>query len=398
MDVITTSVTAEGFDGVFYPATQQENAVIFVSGSEGGLDTGKKIAAYYQFHGYSALALGLFHTKHTNRSLSKVPLEYMEKAIAWLKKRGYSKIIADGISKGSEYVLYAATVMPEILGVIARVPSYFISEGLVDKTPSGSSSWTYRGKQLPYTPYKVRKISKLKIWMTEKQFSLMSMNENKDVTADSVIPVEKIHGPVLLMSTQADTVWPSAIYMERLTERLSENNFPYAVQTVSFRYISHMLVPILHKQSLKLIRMLFRSERLHPEECAKERGEMEKATLQFLQKTFAFDREHNRRITEAGNPAKPQGEAGEEMLRRMNESHFPMALWALNFLAFSMEDKVLDIGCGGGAVLGQLVHKIKNGKIYGVDYSKISVGLSAEAFGFPPAFLLSVRQFEWSRP
>ena len=54
MDVITTSVTAEGFDGVFYPATQQENAVIFVSGSEGGLDTGKKIAAYYQFHGYSA--------------------------------------------------------------------------------------------------------------------------------------------------------------------------------------------------------------------------------------------------------------------------------------------------------------------------------------------------------
>lgn len=379
MDVITISATKEGFDGVFYPAKQPGNAIIFVSGSEGGLGTGKKIAAYYQSSGYSALALGLFHTKNTNRALSEVPLEYMERAIAWLKKRGYDRIIADGISRGSEYVLYAAAVMPEIHGVIARVPSYFISEGLTDKTPSSRSAWTYRGKPLPYTPYKTRKINKLKIWMKEKQFSLMSMNENKEVAPSSVIPVEKIHGPVLLMATQADTVWPSAAYMQRLTERFAQTHFPYAVQAMTFQHVSHMLVPILHKKSLKLIRMLFRSERLHPEECAKERDEMEKATLNFLRKTFAFDREHDQMVTEAGNPANPQGEAGKEMLRRMNESHFPMALWALDFLNFRLEDKALDIGCGGGAVLGQLVQRIQHGKIYGVDYSKISVGLSVEA-------------------
>jgi dienelactone hydrolase len=293
VDVITTSASKEGFDGVFYPAKQPENAIIFVSGSEGGLGTGKKIAAYYQSFGYSALALGMFHTKGTNKTLSEVPLEYMEKAIVWLKERGYNRIVADGISRGSEYVLYSATVMPEIRGVIARVPSYFIGEGLTDRTPSGSSAWSYRGNPLPYTPYKTRKINRLKNWMKEQQFSLMSMNENKEVAPDSVIPVEKIHGPVLLMATQADTVWPSADYTKQLTSRFAETRFPYAVRAMTFQYVSHMLVPILHYRSLKLIRVLFRSERLHPGECVKERDEMEKATLTFLRKAFAFDGEQD---------------------------------------------------------------------------------------------------------
>ena len=287
MEAIPISAAENGFDGVFYPAADQRNAVIFVSGSEGGLATGKKIGAYYQSRGYSALALALFGTKHTKPSLSEVPLEYMESAVAWLKERGYDRIVADGISKGSEYVLCAAAVMSELCGVIARVPSSFVGEGLSDKTPCGRSSWTYRGKPLSYTPYKVRKINKLKIWVTEKQFSLLSMNEDKDVTPDSIIRVENIRGPVLLMATQADTVWPSAVYLEQLQERFSEKHFPYAVQTVSFSYMSHMMVPILHKRSLRLIRMLFRSERLHPEECAAERSEMEKATFQFLREAFA---------------------------------------------------------------------------------------------------------------
>lgn len=284
--LIITSVTTEGFDGVFYPTLQKENVIIFVSGSEGGIGTGKKMGAYYQVLGYSTLALGLFHTEHTNKSLSKVPIEYMERAIEWLKKRGYSKFVVDGISKGSEYALYASTVIPDITGVIARVPSYFISEGLTDKIPAGNSCWSYKGKELPYTPYKVRKISKFKILLVEKQFSLMSMNKDKNVTEESIIPVEKIHGPVLLMSTRADTIWPCNTYIEKLIKRFSENHFPYEVQHLSFHKMSHFILPMNNKKSLKWIRMLFQSERLYPEECVQERKEMEKATLQFLQKRF----------------------------------------------------------------------------------------------------------------
>lgn len=235
--------------------------------------------------GMSFTALGNY-TEHTNKSLSKVPIEYTERAIEWLKKLGYRKIVVDGFSKGSEYALYASTVIPDITGVIARVPSYFISEGLAHKKPVGNSCWTYKGKELPYTPYKIRKINKLKMLFMEKQLSLMPMNKDKNVTEESVIPVEKIHGPVLLMSTKADTIWPCDTYTEKLIRRFSENHFLYEVQHISFQYMGHFLIPMNYKKSLMRIRILFRSERLHPVECMQERREMEKATLQFLQKTF----------------------------------------------------------------------------------------------------------------
>ncbi len=283
---IITSVTKEGFDGILYPTQLKENVIIFLSGSEGGLRTGKIMGAYYQGLGYSTLALGLFHTKNTSKSLSKVPVEYMERAVDWLKKRGYSKIVIDGISKGSEYAFYAATVISDIKGVIARVPSYFISEGLTNKMPSGNSCWSYKGKEISYTSYKIRRFNKFKSLLMEKQLSLITMNRDKVVTEESVIPVEKIHGAVLLMSTKADTIWPSAAYTEKLLKRFSEKHFPYEVQYLSFQYMSHLLLPMTQRKSLKLARILFRSERVHQEECMQERKEMERATLQFLQKTF----------------------------------------------------------------------------------------------------------------
>lgn len=281
-----TSVTKEGFDGIFYPTKQQDRAIIFVSGSEGGIKTGKKMGSYYQELGYATLAIGLFHTKHTNKSLSKVPIEYMRRAVAWLRKRGYNKIILDGISKGSEYVLYSAVVISDITGVIARVPSYFISEGLNHNMPSGDSCWSDQGKELAYTPYKNRKINKIKMLLSEKQLSLLDMNKDKDVMKESIIPVEKIHGNVLLMATKADTIWPSNLYMEHLIQRFFEKSFPFELKNLSFEYVSHMLLPVSTKKSLWFLRILFRSERLYPKECAQERKKMEQVTLQFLKKTF----------------------------------------------------------------------------------------------------------------
>lgn len=54
-------------------------------------------------------------------------------------------------------------------------------------------------------------------------------------------------------------------------------------------------------------------------------------------------------ITAAGNPAKPTGEAGEQMLARMNESHGPLTAWGLSHFTWHGDEAVLDIGCGGGA-------------------------------------------------
>lgn len=87
---------------------------------------------------------------------------------------------------------------------------------------------------------------------------------------------------------------------------------------------------------------------------------------------------YEKSVTELGNPAKPQGTAGEEMLNRMNESHYAVTGWALEFFEFSGNENVLDIGCGGGETLRRMAEKINGGHLTGVDYSAVSVKMSRE--------------------
>ncbi|MDY5112290.1 MAG: class I SAM-dependent methyltransferase [Bilifractor sp.] len=83
------------------------------------------------------------------------------------------------------------------------------------------------------------------------------------------------------------------------------------------------------------------------------------------------------RITEEGNPAKPSGKAGAQMLHRMNESHDAVTNWGLDFLTLQSRDVVMDIGCGGGATLHRLSVR-GAGYVVGVDYSAVSVHQSLE--------------------
>lgn len=112
----TASVQNEGFEGILYPGNGRKDKVLIVmSGSNGGMALTKQEAEFYHKNGVPALALALFKTKQTPQALSRVPVEYVEKAIAWLKMQGYAQIGVDGTSKGSEMALVAASLFPELL-------------------------------------------------------------------------------------------------------------------------------------------------------------------------------------------------------------------------------------------------------------------------------------------
>ena len=86
-----------------------------------------------------------------------------------------------------------------------------------------------------------------------------------------------------------------------------------------------------------------------------------------------MDVKEEKEITKEGNPACPEGKAGQLMLERMNASHYQVTGWALSFWQMNEDDVVLDIGCGGGMTLHRLSSSIKTGHLYGVDYSETSV-------------------------
>ena len=177
-------------------------------------------------------------------------------------------------------------MFPNISCVIARVPSYFVSEGLskngMGKAPSGTSCWSYHGEDLPYAPYKTRTIDILKILKEEKELKLLLINKDKDVTPETVIPVEKINGPVLLISSKHDEVWPSYESACIIEEKLKAASFPYICKHIVFENIGHgaiVHIPWLYK-------LAFISERQHPKECAEDREKLKKELLSWVNNTW----------------------------------------------------------------------------------------------------------------
>ena len=73
------------------------------------------------------------------------------------------------------------------------------------------------------------------------------------------------------------------------------------------------------------------------------------------------------------NTRKPVGFGGKIMVAMMNLGHSPVARWGLRFLELTLDAKVLDCGCGGGANIKRLLKKCPRGVVKGIDYSPVSV-------------------------
>ena len=276
-------VTLHKADGVLYPvAGRKDKVVITMSGSEGGLEHAGKLAKYLQDNGIPALAFGYFKTKHSVKSLNKIELENIKAAIEWLKTQGYEKIGIEGCSKGAEYAAAAAIAYPELSCVILKIPSWFYSEGMDKTVPSGASSWTYEGKELPYTPYKTRKLPVMKEMMKNKEYNILAINTGKKINPDSIIPIEKIQAPVLMFSTEVDTIWPSKESCEKMEERLTANQFAYPHKHICFEHMSHMMLEYCGKG----IKYFIKSEKEFPEECARERVIMGQECIKWIEEVW----------------------------------------------------------------------------------------------------------------
>lgn len=69
---------------------------------------------------------------------------------------------------------------------------------------------------------------------------------------------------------------------------------------------------------------------------------------------------------------KPHGEEGVETIKNMNENHQPISEFAFECVDVGINDRILDIGCGGGVNIEKFL-KLTANNVDGLDYSEISV-------------------------
>jgi dienelactone hydrolase len=250
--LVSTGVTRrdvedDGLVGtLFTPASPGPHpAVIVLSGESGGVWL--SLAALLASRGYAALALGYFGMPGLPRHLVNIPVEYFEKAVAWLLDKARPResfVAAIGISRGGELALLLGATLPAISAVVAYAPSGVVF-GPVGPAEPGDSAWTRRGRPLAHLGQSNRRVDWSAIDpnrtpIVERPL-YESMLRDRAAVERSSIPVEQTTGPVLLISGKADDQWPSYELAQIAYHRLQGNRHPYPFAHLSYDGAGHAL-------------------------------------------------------------------------------------------------------------------------------------------------------------
>jgi dienelactone hydrolase len=227
--------------------------VLVVGGSDGGLSEG--MAALLASHGFAVLALAYFRAEHLPAALVEIPLEYFEAALGWLRQRadvGPRGLGVVGRSRGGELALLLGATFPEIGAVVGYVPSGVVHAG-ISASPvadgAARSAWRYRGQPLPFVPPPgVTAAAASSPSSSEARLELtpmfMKSLEDRAAVDAAAIPVERIRGPVLLISGEDDRLWPSPLLAEIAVARLAAHRHAHPVAHLRYPGAGHMIGPV----------------------------------------------------------------------------------------------------------------------------------------------------------
>lgn len=245
----------EGLVGtLFLPAGAGPHpAIMILNGSGGGINEPR--AALWASRGVVALALGYFGAPGLPQYISNTPLEYFARGLDWLRAtvRPLNDFVAiAGQSRGGELALLLGATFPEkVSAVLGYVPSAFVHGGQAAADPApglgrDGPCWTLNGKPLVHQWQDNATAS----WKPYDEATDMRRNADAMRTAlsDPVamararIPVERIAGPVLLLSGGDDGAWPSALYSLIVQSSLLAAGHPHEVTWKNWPEAGHSIL------------------------------------------------------------------------------------------------------------------------------------------------------------
>lgn len=224
------------------PKETSKNPVLFVGGSEGGLP---QYYSYYADTGHPVLALGYFNPRSTGlvspsfipTEFNKIPLESFANGLKWLKQKYPDrKIIVVAGSKGAEAVLAYSSTGDEDVKLIDKLilitASSYAFEGVLNMHSrrvknSGSSAWTYRGREIPYVHYpKGRaKVIKGKVLLRDHYEEAIAAADKQGTLNEAMFTLKHLlNAKILFISGERDLMWNTTGMINKLLEANKENN------------------------------------------------------------------------------------------------------------------------------------------------------------------------------
>ncbi|WP_296254248.1 MULTISPECIES: acyl-CoA thioester hydrolase/BAAT C-terminal domain-containing protein [unclassified Pseudomonas] len=267
--VIRREVRDEGLSGtLFVPASAGPHPVVIVLNGSGG-GTPEQRAALYAAHGYVGFALAYFKASGRPDYISDTPLEYFESALEWVRRTLVPKhefIAVAGLSRGGELALLLGATFPErVSAVIGYVPSAVVHGTLRAGRPEqarDADAWTWRGQPLrnvwrdnPCADWRAFDQPPAPGAPIRQAPAFSAVEQAPDFVAAARIPVERIAGPVLLISGTDDGFWPSTEYSTRIADQLQAAEHPWPVKhlrhegaghAIGFPYVPTTVIAKLH--------------------------------------------------------------------------------------------------------------------------------------------------------
>ena len=211
--------------------------ILALGGSECGERGGQLLARAVSQYGYGALALAYCGSEGLPQAVQDIPLEYFGHALDWIAKQPLAdreRIGIYGVSIGAETALLVAARDPRIKVVVVGSPSSVVWQGFdMRNYRSVKPTYTLEGKPVPYLPYDMSKMFISIFDLYQRSLATLPVHE------DAVIPVERINGPVLLLSGKADLLWPSSIMADQVIQRLDAKGFRYPHEHFAYADAGH---------------------------------------------------------------------------------------------------------------------------------------------------------------
>jgi uncharacterized protein len=225
------TIRAKNVEAILYHGKNKKQPLIVgLAGSEGGnawtSNYWKKTREQFIEKGYAFLAIGYFGCKNTPAILDRIAIDDVHNAILEAsknKKINKNKIAIVGGSRGADLGLLIASYYKSIKCVVGVVSSHAVFPGHTQDF--NSSCWTFQGKELPFIPVNEESVPFLIKRDIRGAFEAML----KDTIAEekSLIKVENIQGPILLISATKDEICPSTPMAEKMITRLKSFNFKH---------------------------------------------------------------------------------------------------------------------------------------------------------------------------